>query len=834
METEIIKDMLVEDNGIVDIPYEKFKGFFDPTMEQVPYKFNIGEDKFAIELGYNKAKLEKYKQDTPVRHRQLINFRLLEIEKAEELKASRKEKIIRFDFKSSKHLEKFLGKIFYITHLEEQSETKVRNQIIFKFKDIEYQTEHLVTIKNGVFTIQKIAPPNLLDFILKREDYAIMKIYSLMSKHSKKLRESYDLLISFRPNILNYLQIEEKIDKRKYTKTDKDNYLNFYISRKKFEEFLKPTPIVRFIIEDRKSNQKFSFELDESIYNRFLKEVMKLPKKEIKILQKNASKGTSAYYDYVKDFLEYLKTDKIDVNEFPEESDYLEELRISLDNAGFILNFKNLNDGEKYAKTKRTSYVIISKIIFLDNNDILITRDLKLKIRNNIDLIVEDTEKTFKKGKELYEEEFADKLDKGLLVSITPEESSLISNILKELRLRSQENLSPSFIRESFYYISIIKTSKEIYDDKYKFNSEKINELIAIYFGIYTSFAKNFPKNPFVSSDNIFFFMRDLLEIPSLNKAILENVISFTRDLIFLYECAQDLKYYKEMFSDKFEDPEELNNIIRLSYILVRAIFTRITTPHETLSSAVFSMFLIAINKDKDIPLSAVCGLEKIDISQYSLSSQIESLKTKKTPTSPQKKRPSLKVTKEKSREEIRSSLIEIILGSQLDYIMNLRESSDNSQINKAVTDFFNDFKFFHSYEDFNNSLILFSGEFKKLSQELEKIKAKLTKINKTSLVSFVNQINEMKPTIAPKKIPSIQDLEKLKEYYELNKEELGINEFTNTFQAFKDSFSRWVEGGELPKTNNKTEELLIKSTFKNILNLIKKDFEILSLTQKT
>ncbi len=668
-------------------------------------------------------------------------------------------------------------------------------------------SEKIYLLKNGLLFLLEILPRESI-----KKEYGILKLYSLMPNHSDNAVNIYDLYLTPDRDILKELR-REYIKKVSESNISSKKRLFMSISRKLYGEFYASAEKTVIILKF-KNMTRLSFILNEDLYRKFLRENLGLSKKDIENIKKIAVSGRDRYFRYIEDFLQFIKKiNESDAEKFEKYDKYIVYLKSITENLDFPLDYVSLY--------KRTYPIMPVKVKIFDNGGFIISRDQELKIPYNFNFINDEIIKQYEKGRELF---FEDYRTRGLKL-LNASETEKFRKLLCKLRLRSQENINSYIIKEMLYYCSIIKTNYPLFKKKFNFKDNEIYPMIAINLGMFTAFSRHFPANPLVSTERDV-FISDFLKKTDMDDTTPDNLIKFTGDIIFLFECAEDLKYLSSVFKNKFEFKGEIEAIRNLSYRLIRDIFTRFIVSHDIFSTSVFIMFILAINKNTDIPIRQIYTLDELKVSHYSIPLHIGAIvsRVEKTKT---EGRPLLNITDKKFKQKIRKALVKLILERSLNKLDDLNISAlGKPEIVNKILEFFEEIRFFYAYRKFNEFLKPLNQKILLLIKKLEsasdvfppKIRAQLKEI-KEMVKDKIKEISEG----IPEPILSF-DLNMLKKYYNLNKEGLSANPKTATFENFKESFGEWLKSGRLPACRNKLERLLIKSIFKNIKIILDKD----------
>ncbi|MBD3213882.1 MAG: hypothetical protein GF311_14830 [Candidatus Lokiarchaeota archaeon] len=813
MKSVVKKNCIVNKESHVQFSYESLENYLNLELQEIPFDFNKNMDKISINLDMTPELVKLYKEKTAVRSRKLLNIQVKEEKVVRELRETEIRKFIVFVF-SSRKLQPFLGQKFDLIYAEKEKGNILRRFLIFDFKDLKFPAESLAIIDNSVLSINKIAPPRILSFIDERQDYAVMKIFSLMEEHSKSQKNMYDVVVTFREEIIQYLHEGKNVNFRKYAH-DEESYYFLYISRKKFEKFLKQqaTTTLHIIFSNDK---KFKFRLKDELYDQFLYSVKNFSKKEIQDMKENALKGLAPYYQPVKEFLYKIGNNEQFLGNKIKENRYLNNLKTQL--GEFDLNELKINE-----ISKRTKYVVDVKVFFLENNDILITRDLDLSYDSKKDIIEKKFIELCEDAYNSFLEKHSNQLGDNSIAKITDEEKSSIVERLRQLRLRSQENLHLNLLIDSYYYFAFFKKNIMIFKKSFGLKSRELQLLVMLNLALFNSFSKYYSGNRLCNRD-MFFFYKDFVKFPEMNQKKVKIIFLRSKEILLLFECAQDLKYLKDIMQNWFESAEELDNLIKISYLLIKEVFNRFHTPHEVLAVSMFSAFILATDLDREqgIRLSHISEIEGFEITQFTLSLQIANLFEIYERTQTTSGRRSLKIAKEEQRDEIRKTIIREMLLSMVNRVKRSKENLDS-----FLEDFFFELSFFFSYEQFIPPLKLVARELIEFLHYVErrgKIDPQYLKLSKKYIQEF-NQfkgIEEFSPKKEVAELDTESDDEKLEKLFDKYEEALRLNKVTSHLEGFKKAFREWKSKDIFPECDSKTEKMMLQMTFENIDTALK------------
>lgn len=184
-------------------------------------------------------------------------------------------------------------------------------------------------------------------------------------------------------------------------------------------------------------------------------------------------------------------------------------------------------------------------------------------------------------------------------------------NTLKEINLYFKQNLtSEKDIQNIVQYIE--KNLKKDFEDKKKFNNIlnnirntyelKIENKIK-YSRILEHVNKGFTN---LTSET------DIHKIKTYIDKNLEDVFDTSS------QRQSIVRQIDKAFKDRMKNPQELEDITKLCFAVIRVLLVD-TATYNILTASVFGLFILAIDKDKDIPLESICSLLKTQPSSLSL-----------------------------------------------------------------------------------------------------------------------------------------------------------------------------------------------------------------------
>lgn len=569
-------NLRVNKGGVVFIPYDILKSYIDPTLTKIPFDFNDAENQIELNPGIDQKYIDKYEKNFARQNRKFLHFevitrkikkpekqvkniiaslseKLASLEDTYELKeilqniedAYTLEQYFCFYFTKSNMLKKFVNLNFDI-ELIESIDGSLPKRIVFKFKSIDNITPRTLNAKihQGTLLIHKKGPPKTVKHFMEK-DYVIIKLFSLMENHSANFKDLYDILITCNEEIVNQIfQSKDFINPNVFSGVYTNKSQNFYISKLKFKKFLKSLGKKFLYINNVLTNEVYEVPFDEETYDQFLSKFDYYDEDYLKILKEKANKGISKYYSHFKDFLD------IKDNNISYDSNLYTQLKENLEN----LNFSNI--------TKREIFNVNVKVHFMDNLDIIITRDKDLKIDYSSKPILEGLENNVEKGRDLFLKEYNRLIKNREVFKIDDNFYKNMYYTLKSLKYNSALNFTPEFVKDCFYYFGILKNNVDLINSYFVIRNNTILDTIAIVLGIQNSFRKYFPKENATAYFNLFFTSK-FANFPEINSITMFKIKKYCQDMIFIFEATQDLKLLQRELKDKFRTNIEFKSVVK-------------------------------------------------------------------------------------------------------------------------------------------------------------------------------------------------------------------------------------------------------------------------------
>ena len=564
------KNSKVDENGYSLVGYDILKDHIDPSLvNKIPFKFNDAENTLIMDLGIDQEYIVEYEKNTIRKQRKFLHFKIIDrkikgkfgqaLESFKEKLANLKdlskiqetikdleagydtERTFHFYFNKSRYLHKFYNKKFDIELLDKKSIKK----IIFIFRSIEDITPRFVyaKIRQGILLIHKMGPPKTIKHFMDK-NYAIIKLYSLQDNHSEEFKNVYDILITCDEKIVGQI-FQNNNPNTFFGRYSKDTQ-NLYISKLIFGEFLKSFGRVVLYVNNLLSNEIVEIPFKEDKFDQFLLKSENLSPEKLINIKEKAKKGFSKYYTLYKKFLEDIKKNRD-----------LDDKNTSKDFESIFENYEKLDFSNI---RKREIFDINAKIHFMDNLDILITRDNELKVNYSLDLLQEGLNINFQRAKEIFQKIYEEHISKRNLYKISEEYYKKLYFILKELKFKSMANLHSGFIRDCFYNFSILKKNINFVKQSLGLRNDSLIETGSIVLSAQNAFHKHFPKQSQIVDE---FFNSKFTKFSEIKSPILVKLKQYCRDIIYMFEAAQNLLILSHKFADKFQSDYEFKQIIK-------------------------------------------------------------------------------------------------------------------------------------------------------------------------------------------------------------------------------------------------------------------------------
>lgn len=612
----------------------------------------------------------------------------------------------------------------------------MKEEVIKKIKsnsDGVFQGENreiIVPMKNSSILIQKKIPKSILKVIEDQKDYAMTKLYLFMSEHSTGLQDIYDIFITFDKNIIKHIKSKENVEFGSYTIKKKYNDKRFYLSKKIFKDFVYYRKKTILLIRNKKNNDLLNFYLDEEIYNDFLLKNIGITNEKINNIKENAHKGISEYFSWVREFIKAIFSNQISFEDTNKLFSYYKEVRTLFTNI-------NLNDLCFDDMVKRAKFSGKIKIFFIDDKNIIISRDLELRIPEIIDFLREEVNLFLNRAiKQFYNNNIL-KIRNGTFRPPNKENVDRIIEILAKFKLISLEKYDVLFFEDMLQNFSILEKCKSIINAKCpEIKKIKVDfEALKVFLSIFTSIQKFIPYCD--TKEYLIKIAEKSLNI-SFERELFTKIMSLSSNLIYLYNVADDLKAIQSELTNKFENLAELKTMVDLSYFLVREVFTRRNVPHNSLSIAAFSMLLIGLDLHKKIRLYTITDIESIKASPYSVNIEVYKIIDIANNKNNYKFN-EYKITKR--QKEIRKALIDILVASLITAIKSMKSES---QITLQLEQLFYRINFFKQYEFFKSELTRISKELDSLKEFLKNRKFKIP----DDKLKYIKKITKKKASI--------------------------------------------------------------------------------------
>ncbi len=222
---------------------------------------------------------------------------------------------------------------------------------------------------------------------------------------------------------------------------------------------------------------------------------------------------------------------------------------------------ENLEDLDFQTRTKREFFNVDVTVYFMDNMDIIVSRDSKLEIDYTKNLLQEDLTDLIQKSKEKFQEDYQNLILQKDIYKLSSENDKNLLNILKELKYKSLLQFSKEFVIDCIYYFSILKKNINFIKNRFEITDGVLLEIIPLVQGVRNAFRKHFTKEIFIGFFTSFFNSK-FDKFTEINSKNLYNMQKACQDIIFMFETAQDLKLIREKYKNKFHTNFEFKYII--------------------------------------------------------------------------------------------------------------------------------------------------------------------------------------------------------------------------------------------------------------------------------
>jgi len=229
------------------------------------------------------------------------------------------------------------------------------------------------------------------------------------------------------------------------------------------------------------------------------------------------------------------------------------------ENLNYILD--NLENLDFSTRIKRELFNVDVTVYFMDNMDILVSRDSNLEIDYTKNLLQEDLTNLFQNAKEVFQKNYQKLILQEDIYKLTNEYNKNLLILLKELKYKSLLQFSKEFVIDCIYYFSILKKNINFIKNRFEISNYALLETISIVQGVRNAFRKHFTKESSIVHFNSFFNLK-FSNFTGINSQFLYKVQKACQDIIFMFETAQDLKLIREKFKNKFNTNFEFKHIM--------------------------------------------------------------------------------------------------------------------------------------------------------------------------------------------------------------------------------------------------------------------------------
>lgn len=220
------KRIEVNQIGHLDIPLAQVQDFIDPDVGKLCFNFSKDHSIIYFPVGFTKKELASYNKKTPRFERKFVRCAL-----------KKEEDVARLYFNTSNRLTNYFSQKADIYLIKR----KEKKEIAVEFSDIERiiqnEAETWITQSKSL-SLNKYLPPLYGEQIIKKfEKYAVIKLFSLNKFHNHGHKEQADLLITFNPHFIKYLEKTPLSKRIRFIEKDSFEFL-FILRVKSLADFM--------------------------------------------------------------------------------------------------------------------------------------------------------------------------------------------------------------------------------------------------------------------------------------------------------------------------------------------------------------------------------------------------------------------------------------------------------------------------------------------------------------------------------------------------------------------------------------------------------------------
>ena len=256
----------------------------------------------------------------------------------------------------------------------------------------------------------------------------------------------------------------------------------------------------------------------------------------------------------------------------------------------------NLENLDFSTRTKREFFNVDVTLYFMDNMDILVSRDSNLEIDYTKNLLQEDLTNLFQNAKEVFQKNYQKLILQEDIYKLTNEYNKNLLILLKELKFKSLLQFSKEFVIDCIYYFSILKKNINFIKNRFEISNYALLETISIVQGVRNAFRKHFTKESSIFHFNSFFNLK-FSNFTGVNSQFLNEIQKVCQDLIFMFESAQDLKLIREKFKNKFHTDFEFKHIMNDIKALIESKLLNVQDDFDL----ILSEFENGVKKKKEV-----------------------------------------------------------------------------------------------------------------------------------------------------------------------------------------------------------------------------------------
>ncbi|MHA1195600.1 MAG: hypothetical protein ACTSRH_05015 [Promethearchaeota archaeon] len=530
-------------------------------------------------------------------------------------------------------------------------------------------------LKNRILKILRIAPESF-KLNINGKEYAAIKAFNI--EHEKTNHGFEDVIITFNQKHVSYLNSGKNSFSRVFKRDGPWNRTVIFLTSNEYEGKNAQKEVYVKLRED--DGKTLSILLDEDDYEEYLLEY-EVAKRKLEELKRTKHQLRSQYYNYVKGYV-VVKKPLMDYR--------IKKVKQKLED----LNINEFDFSRDKIKIKRTLLERV-KVFFMKNNEeILITNDLDLKINLNWNLIEREIDIPLEKGRKmaLKEAKFMKKNFPDVRTNITEEEERELKNYHEKITLISKNLISPETCKHYYMNLWMYDIFRKKLHLLYKNLDEIVIRKLNVPISIYTAIWSVNPSHLALMDISVFmpeelqitnaFTIDDFRRLISISEYILRYLYSLLWVRIFINDLGDVL------------DWEKRNLLEKLSMFLIKFHLNIMRRPLKLLAGASLIAVLLStnLNNKKDI-INRV--YEKLNIDGIYLRNRVLDF-TLKSPILPYKSKlnpQDYEIGNKRTMEKIAMKLIELILinyGRTIKVKIDQKRLEDMKRVVEEMIEIFN------------------------------------------------------------------------------------------------------------------------------------------------